>query len=378
MSFQYDNRGFLPTQNPLIKLPDQYDFIESMALDLPDLIESESFKTLIRSLPVVDFSGVQDQRILNRLMMIYAYFASGYVCGAIKETPSTVIPQSISKPLVQLAEMLNVLPILSYSSYCLNNWKIISEDLPIAVDNIELLQKFVKCYDEDWFILIHVDIEYQGRIALHGIAEGRTAAALDDVESLNKALTFVSKGLDAMNTTFARMPEACRPEVYFNTVRPYIFGFENVVYEGCFHETPQTYRGETGAQSSLIPAIQSALGVQHLQSTLTEHLVDMRKYMPESHRSQLKVLEASIPPYDEKYPDPEQTDIRKAIFVMKNKTLTTVYNDCIHALWKFRDMHLQYAVDYIHSKVSGDKGTGGTPYMKWLKQLRDETMEYLI
>ena len=45
------------------------------------------------------------------------------------------------------------------------------------------------------------------------------------------------------------MPEGCSAEVYFKKVRPYIFGFTDIVYEGCFGDVPQSYRGETGAQS---------------------------------------------------------------------------------------------------------------------------------
>jgi len=250
----------------------------------------------------------------------------------------------------------------------------------VKVDNLELTQKFIKEYDEDWFILIHVDIEMQGGTALQAIAELRTHMGIS-AHSMHwhRSLKKLLGSIRAMNETFARMPEKCSSEVYFNTVRPYIFSFEDVVYEDCFDNKPQNYRGETGAQSSLVPAIQLALGIRHKNSMLTGHLNDMRQYMPFNHRMYLETLEASVEPYNKSFkPDPSTADIRKGVLGVDSKRVVEVYNECINELWKFRDMHFTYAVDYIHKKVDGDKGTGGTPYMTWLKQLNDETKEYLI
>ena len=106
----------------------------------------------------------------------------------------------------------------------------------------------------------------------------------EDDPRLESILQDALAGLRAMNKTMDRMPEGCSAEVYFRKVRPYIFGFDNIVYEGCFQNAPQTYRGETGAQSSIIPAVLMALGIRHKDSLLTKHLDDMRNYMPAPHR----------------------------------------------------------------------------------------------
>ena len=44
------------------------------------------------------------------------------------------------------------------------------------------------------------------------------------------------------------------PALYYKTFRPYIRFFENVVYEGV-NEAPLDYRGETGAQSTIMPTL---------------------------------------------------------------------------------------------------------------------------
>jgi hypothetical protein len=50
-------------------------------------------------------------------------------------------------------------------------------------------------------------------------------------------------------------------------------------------------------------------------------------------------------------------------------------------LWSFekevdsRLKDLEFALDYIFAKVADPSGTGGTPFMKWLSQLGDETAQ---
>ncbi len=45
---------------------------------------------------------------------------------------------------------------------------------------------------------------------------------------------------------------------------------------------------------------------------------------------------------------------------------------------QFRQKHLEFAVNYIFTKVEDPSVTGGTPFMKWLAQLRDETAEHRV
>ena len=56
------------------------------------------------------------------------------------------------------------------------------------------------------------------------------------------------------------MPEKCDPYIYYHRVRPFIFGTKDnpdlrngLIYENQFNNKPQFFRGETGAQSSIMP-----------------------------------------------------------------------------------------------------------------------------
>lgn len=66
-----------------------------------------------------------------------------------------------------------------------------------------------------------------------------------------------------------------------------------VVYEGVFNNIPQYYRGETGAQDSIIPSADNAFGLKYPRNQLTEYLFELRDYRPKPHKDfidDLKVL----------------------------------------------------------------------------------------
>ena len=50
------------------------------------------------------------------------------------------------------------------------------------------------------------------------------------------------------------------------------------------------------------------------------------------------------------------------------------YNAVLDAMAEFRSVHYGWANEYINRWTDDPRGTGGTPYMRWLKQLIDETI----
>ena len=107
--------------------------------------------------------------------------------------------------------------------------------------------------DEDWFIMIHIAIEHEAKEILNNL-KIYYLDKNEDQSYLENALVSIKKINQIMN----RMPEKCDPFIYYNRVRPYIFGWKNnpatpngVIYEGVeeYGGKPQLFRGETGAQS---------------------------------------------------------------------------------------------------------------------------------
>ena len=58
---------------------------------------------------------------------------------------------------------------MSYASYALNNWKLQDKNKPFDLENIRILQNFLGGMDEDWFIMIHVAIEYEAKEILSNL-----------------------------------------------------------------------------------------------------------------------------------------------------------------------------------------------------------------
>jgi indoleamine 2,3-dioxygenase len=364
------NRGFLPLNDPLPRLTDaNLKHIERLGADLPQLVHDRKFRdaSVAALAPPLDWDALLQAKSdaeIERLFLLYSYIASAYVHSPGMPAANR-LPAPIAVPLVRLGQHLDRPPILSYASYCLHNWQRVDLDQAIALGNIQLTQNFSLPgdgkSDEDWFILVHVDIEARAALVLSSIRTAQACIDKNEVALTETALDGLRAGLHAMNQTMNRMPEGCSADVYFRKVRPYIFGFNDIIYESCFGDAPQTYRGETGAQSSIVPTVLRALGIQHQNSMLTKHLDDMQTYMPTPHRQFIR----------------ETKSVRD--FVVKHGgNLTDLYNASLTELIAFRSRHFEYAVNYIEKKVDNPIATGGTPYVPWLRQLIEETKTFYV
>lgn len=360
------DNGFLPGADPIKKLNlPEASLIENLAFNLPKHVANHSIRhELTGGLSQVKIDNFLDAiatpEQAERAMMLFSYFASSFI-HAPGEPKVYILPKEIAVPLTKLGNMVSRPPILSYASYCLYNWERLNPLKPIELGNIKLLQNFTLSdgrRDENWFILVHVDIEAKAALAVNAIQKMMADPTEESICGLLQDLYDSSTG---MYKTLCRMEEECSTDVYYSKVRPYIFSYENIIFEGVGTE-PLTYRGETGAQSSCIPAIQTALGIKHKDSMLTHHLKDMRNYMPVTHRNWLDTIA-------------EGKNFRDYAIKLG---LKEQYNQCVSRLFDFRNKHLEYAINYIQKKVADPKGTGGTPYIKWLSDLVNETKEFYL
>lgn len=93
-----------------------------------------------------------------------------------------------------------------------------------------------------------------------------------------------------------KMFNASDPRNYETFVRPWIFGWrgnpdfeQGVVFEGAKAE-PTQLRGETGAQSTIIPSLDVMLGITHKADALRTMLTELEAYRPKPHRDFLSAL----------------------------------------------------------------------------------------
>jgi indoleamine 2,3-dioxygenase len=230
-------RGFLPLQDPLTRLPQPYDEWENVALGLPKLFASDHLRRIIEDLPPFPIETIGDDRERERAMILLSYLGHAYVWGGDK--PAQILPKRLAVPWHSVAGNLGRTPVLSYSSYALHNFFRFDPNRDVECGNLGLIQNFLGGIDEEWFILIHVEIERRAAPGIAALQACLDTADAGDADYLEARLAEVAASLAAMYATLKRMPDRCDPYIYFHRVRPYIHGWKNhpdlpigVIYEG--------------------------------------------------------------------------------------------------------------------------------------------------
>jgi indoleamine 2,3-dioxygenase len=370
--------GYLPSYDPAQSLSPGNEEWDQFGKDLPKLLMGTNLRQRVKALPQFNIDKLNGEAEVQRAMLVLSYIGQAYQWS--ENEAATVMPAVLAKPWYEVGKLVGRPPILSYQSYASDNWRRFDKSGVIECGNIGLLQCFLGGQDEEWFILIHIEIEKKAGKALKAIEQAQEAVVLADAEKVEAALVKLRSALAAMYEVLGRMPERCDPYIYFHRVRPYIFGWRNnpslpdgVVYEGVDHYkgVGQKFRGETGAQSAIIPAMDGVLGIEHEKDELREYLMEMRTYMPPAHVAFIQAVEAG-------------PSVRDFVTSTKKSSLTEVFNDCIELVANFRAMHLEYAGTYIHAQAQATPGnpsavgTGGTPFMVYLRKHRDETKQQTI
>ncbi|MDJ0644266.1 MAG: indoleamine 2,3-dioxygenase [Erythrobacter sp.] len=365
-----------------VVLPGAWADAAQVARQLPQILPSGRIRNfLTRSLPphaeLGDASGLTDEQA--RIATVhYTFMVQAYMWG--EEAITDRLPPSLAVPMVALADRLGQQPLLTYSSYVLDNWALIDPGKPLALDNLRMLQNFLGGMDEAWFVLVHVAIEACAGKVLARFGSIVEAVENDDPQAVQGLLERNAATWQQVNALFDRMPERCDPYIYFERVRPYIHGWKDnpalpngVIYEGVerYGSAAQAFRGQTGSQSSIVPSMDALMGVGHAADPLREYLDQLHEYRPVGHRRFVDDVRAS-------------SGLRDFAQKAQLPTLNDAYNANIQAVADFRTRHLEYAASYInkqgrkHAGNDTDVGTGGTPFMKYLKKHRDETRANLL
>ncbi|WP_299182593.1 hypothetical protein [uncultured Neptuniibacter sp.] len=350
----YATRGFLPCEDPAteIVLGERYEVLDEVGRMLPSLLLEKDARDYLRRVFVPDWSYVNIPDDLWPQACLYylrlGFIASGYI-NQIGQPACHSLPANLARPLVKISNLLERPPILSYDGYALYNWRRFNIRKPVALGNIDTIQNFVHLYDERWFILVHVEIEALAADILKAVVSlnGEVGPA-----QIDTALDEIAAALTQIIQVLQRIPEKMSDELYFSKFRPYIGQFREVVYEGVNIE-PISFRGETGAQSSIMPLLTELMKIPHQDNKLTRHLYDMRRYMPADHRMLLEQVRAM--------PD------------LKPLAHSEKFDAVLELMACFREVHYHWAIKYIARRCNDPQGTGGTPYIRWLKFLIEET-----
>lgn len=332
--------------------------------------------------------------------------------------PPASLPAVLAVPWVAVARRLGMPPVLTYSTYNLYNWRRLDPAAPVRLGNIVCLHNFLGGPDEEWFRLVHVDIEARAGGAVAALPDMQRAAARGDAGAVLRGLQEVSGALKEMQTTLGRMGEKCDPYIYYQRVRQPMSGWRNnpqlpqgLVYEGVSDKPVQLY-GETGAQSSILHAFDAALGIEHEQVWLRDYLSSMVEHMPPPHRAFLARLAAANryqPPTaaaaGSNDPLPAVANVRTFVQTYTGAPavaaagaavatagvggglqasagqgeLRDAYNAAVEELERFRSQHKAFANAYIARWAKKETtGTGGSDFMPALAGYRDTTARHFV
>lgn len=375
-------RGFLSHYEiDEIALPSLFDAVRQAAGNLSGLLTTGRVRHWLDQLAdpgLEDWAREGAEEEVRTAMVHYSFLVQAYVWGEAE--PPAHLPANLARPIVAIADRLGQAPLLPYSAYVLDNWARLDKAGPIALENIYMVQNFFGGADENWFVMIHVAIEAEAGVVLDNAAKLIAAAKNCDAAEAERLLVEMNEAWERIYGHFARMTERCDPYIYFNRVRPYIHGWANnpalgegLVYEGVekFGGKPQALRGQTGSQSSIVPAMDALFEVRHSDDPLKHFLDELHHYRPVAHRRFIEDLGS-------------QSTLREFVVGVGTPSLKAAFNACLEQKARFRTRHLEYAATYINKQSrSGagndpDVGTGGTPFMKYLKKHRDENRAQLV
>ncbi|KAG0936168.1 hypothetical protein G6F57_008091 [Rhizopus arrhizus] len=370
--------GFLPSKPPMQRLP-QADFApwENMLDGLHEALANQTIRKDIQKLPLLDSSRLQTTEEYQRAFLVLCFLSHAYVWG--EKEAAEILPAPLAVPLTQVSEHLGLHPVLCHASVALWNYRLIDEEGPLELSNMEALATFTGTPDESWFHMVTASVEIAGAPCLPAIVSALDHVRNGHCDGLKASLETIEGALKAMNVQLPRMFERLDPGVFYGSIRPYLSGWKpkGLIYEAC-SDLRQSLAGASAAQSCLIAVLDVALGVVHRETGQTDaepnpFMLAMRQYMPGPHRAFLEAVEAAA-------------NLRPFVLDSSEQELVGLYNACVHQLKLFRDKHVQIVSLYVVNQArkqdrlgpaDGQQvlGTAGSSVMPFLKQARDETNE---
>lgn len=346
--WEVNSMGFLPRRAPLLRPMDpDLSILASLCEQLPYRVAEKSVAEFVAD-NARDFErasealvvGEKSEDELECCHSCYSYI----VCAFALE--SKTIPECLSRGFLSCCRLLDRKPYLDYSGCVLYNWELIDPRAGIHIHNVRMLRRLTGLPDEEWFFKTHLVIEADSAPAVRAIA-----ASSGDQLDLSSVLATVEEHFGYVSRVslplmFEHDPKGvprCDYSLFFHVLRPMISGDE-LVFEPS--DKPTSLPGPSGAMSTLLPAIDTFLGVRNSNKKLADLLVKFRDSMPESHRRFLGSVRS----------------VRDRVVESKQAGLIDCFDRCVDLLLDFRWRHLHMVKKYVIDQSppgQAVRGTGG-------------------
>ncbi|KAK4693258.1 indoleamine 2,3-dioxygenase, partial [Lecanoromycetidae sp. Uapishka_2] len=309
-----------------------------------------------------------DLRVMGALYRDYCFLASAYLLEPCHERyvkgegyglGRQRLPAVLAKPLARVAEISGFKPFMEYAgSYALFNWRLEDPKLGMEYENLRLIRAFENGLDpsssEAGFVLVHVEmVKHSGKL-VEGAISALSACGNADRKAFNNGLETIVKAMLDVNGVMDGMWKKSKPNDY-NSFRIFIFGItkqsmfpHGVAYEGVSEE-PMSFRGESGANDSMIPLCDNLLEISMPETPLTDILQDFRSYRPGNHREFLEWVRDRA----------QYVGVRD--YAMQDRESAVLYLHALNQVRDFRWRHWCFTREYILKKTAHPTATGGSP-----------------
>lgn len=346
---------------------------------LPKLIQTKQLREVVGQLPELEFnqSTLHAEAEWKRAYVVLCYIGQAYIWMHGQEGLVSKLPKKIAVPWCEVSHHLHLKPVICYATTAPYNYSVIDPQKPITSENLRANNTFTGTKDESWFYMAALSVELAATPALRAMELAFKAMQSNNNSTLMQCLATMQRSIVNMIKELQKLYERCNPLVFYLNIRPFQAGSkgldafpEGIVYEGT-SPTPKQFHGASAAQAPSIHALDVFLGATHSSSD-RNFLETMRQYMPVPHRMFLEKLQAmsSVHDYCTTSSSPELKD---------------AYDSVVQELVRFRNEHITVVTRYIvnqkrHSvnPTLNTKGSGGTEFMSFLKNVRNDTEELEI
>lgn len=374
-------QSLLSKENPLERLPHHYIYWENTAAILPKLISQildekypnkvskylESRK-LLENIPKYEINNLKTEKERRRAILLLGIFAHAWVwlpyVSGIADRPEYFIPEQISVPLHQIAEIFARPPILTNSDLFDYNWRQNNLNEDVSIHNLDILNGFLENDAEKYFYLIYFLMTWKGELVIQAMLKIQKSleeiSCVDELFFLKIAenLDAMAKSLEEIRQNLAQVFSKINKEEWFNKVKYFSLGWNNkdmfpngVVYKGveAYSEQGQFFYGPSGFQYSVFQCLDAFLDVKHEGYT---NQVDARLYMPSNQTNIINAIENS--PKLRTLLTEFRVGAKKITIDIDSKSyrsVTTSYNNCIRQVKNIRGLHFGVVSKYLTKMI---------------------------
>jgi len=292
-------RGFMPTIEPLKKLPYPFSQWDDIAKEMPFHYKNQSLRIALKKLPILDANeSVLPDKYLCRASMLLSMLAHAYVRNERDEDLD--IPAAIIKPWETVTKRLKrPKPFLSYIDLIIYNWKYKNSEGPCELENLELLTPTVNNQEENIFYLTQTEIAFKTKEVVNYVIQIQNAIVNNKkqkvIQGLKKLKEVVSNVTESSFLKINPNPRSATyvdPVVWAKTVAPFAVPLKEGV------------QGPSGTSSPFFHLIDTFIERNKYDTILGKEALFIREWYPEHWRNFINAVdEVSITEYIKKCDD---------------------------------------------------------------------------